>query len=715
MVTFFNNLAICQLITLLTIKKQIVRTTFLLFLTLMITTTTQAQKKFSAELMWKLGRVSDMQPAPDGSSIIYGVTWYDIEANKGNRDIYQLNKNAESPRKLTETPVSESNAVWRPDGKKIGYLSSESGSMQLWEMGPNGENKKQVSNVEGGINGFNYSPDMKHIAYIKDVKIEKDAHDLYPDLPKANALIYDDLMYRHWDNWHDYSYSHVFIASYTDGSLGEGVDIMPNEPFDSPLMPNGGMEQIVWSPDGGSLAYVCKKLKGREYAVSTNSDIYLYSLDSKETVNLTKDNPGYDQDPVFSADGTRMVYRSMKTPGFEADKDRIMMIEFKYTADKKGSKPGVVNKVSAAIGRTYTDLSEGFDQSSSNFVFGNDGKTLWFISGIHATYQVFQYDFKTKKFTQKTFGDHDIQSFALNDKGMLITKTRHDLPAEIFQLSENGTEEQLTFTNREVLKGVELGKSTKRWITTTDGKKMLVWVILPPGFDSTKKYPALLYCQGGPQSAVSQFFSYRWNFQMMAAHDYVIVAPNRRGLPTFGQEWNDQISGDYGGQNMKDYLVAIDSVAQEPWVDEDKLGAVGASYGGFSVYWLAGNHNKRFKTFIAHCGIFNFESMYGATEEVFFVNHDLKGPYWDTPRPKSYDFSPHNFVCNWDTPILVIHGGYDFRIPYTEGMQAFNAAQLKGISSRFLFFPEESHFVLKPQNSILWQREFFKWLDTYLK
>lgn len=678
------------------------------------------QNKFTAETMWKLGRVSDMQLSPSGETILYGITWYDVKANKGNRDLYKLDKNAESPRKLTDSKSSEINAIWRTDGKKIGYLSSESGSMQVWEMGPNGEDKKQISKIEGGINGFAYSPDLKNIVYIKDVKIEKDAHDLYPDLPQANALIYDDLMYRHWDNWHDYSYSHVFIAPYTDGNVGEGKDIMKDEPYDCPLMPNGGMEQIVWSPDGKSIAYVCKKLAGKEYAVSTNSDIYLYNIETGTTVNLTVNNLGYDQDPVFSPDGTRMVYRSMKTPGFEADKDRIMLIEFSK------STPAKVKKSTTKVSETpikpletpsfvANDLSEEFDQSSGNFVFSPDGKAIYFISGVEATYQVYKLNLADKKITQLTSGDHDIQAFALDGNDLVITKMRMDLPSEIFRVKADGIEEQLTFTNREILKGVELGKTTKRWITTTDGKKMLVWVILPPNFDPDKKYPALLYCQGGPQSAVSQFFSYRWNFQMMAANDYVIVAPNRRGLPTFGQEWNDQISGDYGGQNMKDYLTAIDSVSAEPWVNADKLGAVGASYGGYSVYWLAGNHNKRFKTFIAHCGIFNFESMYAATEEVFFVNHDLGGAYWEQPRPKSYDYSPHNFVGNWDTPILVIHGGYDFRIPYTEGMQAFNVAQLKGIPSRFLFFPEETHFVTKPQNAILWQREFFSWLDKWLK
>ena len=695
----------------------IVKRNLLIVISLFIGISAYSQNKFSAELLWKLGRVSDVKVSPDGNSVIYGISRYDVQSNKGNRDIYKLDLTAESPRKLTDFKGSEINAIWRPDGKKIGFLSSESGSMQLWEMGPNGEDKKQISNIDGGINGFNYSPDMKYVAYIKDVKIEKDAKDLYPDLPEASALIYDNLMYRHWDSWHDYSYSHVFVALYTEGKVSDGIDIMKDEAYDSPLMPNGGMEQITWAPDGKSLVYVCKKLVGREYAESTNSDLYHYMLESANTVNLTKDNPGYDQDPVFSPDGSKIVYRSMKTPGFEADKDRIMLIDL-YPAAKDSKTSSRRAKSIQTIAETapvYTDLSEQFDQSSANFVFSKDGKTLYFISGIQATFQIFKMDLQSRQITQVTRGDHDITELALAGNELITAKMRMDFPTEVFRVKNDGSEEQLTFTNRELLKDVELGKTTKRWITTTDGKKMLVWVILPPNFDANKKYPALLYCQGGPQSAVSQFFSYRWNFQMMAAHDYIIVAPNRRGLPTFGQEWNDQISGDYGGQNMKDYLTAIDSVAAEPWVDKNRLGAVGASYGGYSVYWLAGNHNKRFKTFIAHCGIFNLESMYGSTEEMFFVNYDLKGPYWSQPKPKSYDFSPHLFVRNWDTPILVIHGGNDFRIPYTEGMQAFNVAQLQGIPSRFLFFPDETHFVTKPQNAILWQREFFSWLDKWLK
>jgi len=686
-------------------------------LSFLIALSAYAQQKFTAETMWKLGRVSEMQISPDGNTILYGVMHYTLENNKGNRDLYILDRNAESPRQLTNSSISEFNAIWRPDGKKIGFLSAESGSMQLWEMGPKGEDKMQVTNIAGGINGFIYAPDMKHIAFIADVKIEADLHDRYPDLPLANALEYDDLMARHWDSWHDFAYSHLFLCEYQDGKIGSFKDIMPGEPYDCPLMPNGGMEQITFSPDGKYLAYTSKKLTGMDYAISTNSDIYLYDLASATTENLSESNPGYDQDPVFAPSGKKIVWRSMATPGFESDKDRIMLCDLNHPAldgfkKKSNGENQQVQKVSSRI---YTDLSADFDQSSSNFVFSNDEKELFFISGVQATFQVYVMDVASRKITQLTFGDHDIQSFALNGNDLLITKMRMDLPTEIFRVKPGGVEEQLTFTNREILKGVEFGKTTKRWVTTTDGKKMLVWVILPPGFDPAKKYPALLYCQGGPQSAVSQFFSYRWNFQMMAAHDYVVVAPNRRGLPTFGQEWNDQISLDYGGQNMKDYLTAIDSVSTEPWVDNQKLGAVGASYGGYSVYWLAGNHQGRFKTFIAHCGIFNFESMYTATEEMFFVNHDIGGPYWQIPRPKSYDFSPHNFVRNWDTPLLVIEGGYDFRIPYTEGLQAFGAARMKDIPSRFLFFPEETHFVTKPQNSVLWQREFFRWLDTYLK
>lgn len=657
-----------------------------------------SQNKLTPELLWKLGRVSDMQVSPDKKSVLYGITYYNLEENKGNRDLYIIPVNGGTPVNITNTPGSEWNGIWRPDGKKIGYISAESGDPQLWEMNPDGSNKKQITSFEGGITGFAYSPAMTHVLFTRDIKLDKTVNEVYPDLPKADARIIDDLLYRHWNDWHDFAYSHIIVSAYSDGSVSGALDILREEKFDTPLTPDGGMEQIAWSPDGQKIAYVCRKLHGKEEAISTNSDIYIFDMKTSITSNITKDMPGYDLDPVFSPDGKKIAWCSMKTPGYESDKKRLMVYDFSS--------------------KTYTDVSESFDESVSTLRWNADNNIIYFLSYTKGTCQVFQADVSAKKITQLTKGTHDFTELFADGKTALGVKMSMSMPSEIYRIeTEKGWSyiDQLTFTNKELLDKIKMGRVEERWITTSDKKKMLVWVIYPPNFDKNKKYPALLYCQGGPQSTVSQFFSYRWNFQMMAANDYIVVAPNRRGLPGFGQEWNDQIALDYGGQNMRDYLTAIDSVSKEPYVNADKLGAVGASYGAFSVYWLAGNHNKRFKAFIAHCGMFNFESWYGTTEEMWFANHDLGGAYWQTPKPKSYDFSPHKFVGNWDTPILVIHGGYDFRIPYTEGMQAFDAAQLQDVPSRFLFFPNETHFVTKPQNSVLWQREFFGWLDKYLK
>ena len=415
-----------------------------------------------------------------------------------------------------------------------------------------------------------------------------------------------------------------------------------------------------------------------------------------ETKNLSEGNMGYDMDPVFSPDGKKLVWWSMETDGFESDKHRLVIYDFKT--------------------QKMEDYSKDFDQDATNFSWSEDGKKVYFNSVKEATYQIYSLDIANRKFEQLTTGDYDYNTLQVVGDQIITTRTTHAYPSEIYSVNlKNKEVKQLSFINKDILDKVTLGKTVKKWVPTTDGKKMLVWVILPPNFDSTKTYPTLLYCEGGPQSPVSQFYSYRWNFQMMAAHDYIVVAPNRRGLPGFGQEWNDAISKDYGGQCMRDYLSAIDAMAKEPYVDEKHLGCVGASFGGFSVYWLAGHHEKRFKAFIAHCGMFNFESWYNTTEELFFANHDIEGAYWKNPTPKSYDFSPHKFVGNWDTPILVIHGGNDFRIPYTEGMQAFDVAQMRGIPSRFLYFPDECHFVTQPQNAMLWQREFFRWLDQWLK
>jgi dipeptidyl aminopeptidase/acylaminoacyl peptidase len=474
------------------------------------------------------------------------------------------------------------------------------------------------------------------------------------------------------------------------------MDIMEGEPYEAPLSPWFSQDEITWNADGSKVAYSCKKMGPTEYAFSTDADIYLYDIESGETTNLTGGMPGYDKYPAFSPDGRYMAWQSMETPGFEADKERLMLMDLET--------------------KEVTYLTENVDQNVSSMVWSDDQQFIWFITGHHATYQVGRISLDSLEFEMVTTGVHDYGSFDMAEGVMVGTKTSMKMATEIFRIDMNtGEDRQISKVNSHIYDHIEMAEVKSRWVPTSDGKEMLVWVIYPPGFDSTKTYPALLYCQGGPQSAVSQFWSYRWNFQMMASGGYVVVAPNRRGLPTFGQEWNDQISTDYGGQNMKDYLAAIDNVADEPFVDEERLGAIGASYGGYSVFYLAGIHEGRFKAFISHCGIFNTESMYTETEEMFFVHHDNGGAYWDDPKPRNYQFSPHLKVDKWDTPIMVISGEYDFRIPYTQSMQAFNAARIRGIPARLLIFPEESHFVLKPQNSILWQREFRSWLDKYLK
>lgn len=652
--------------------------------------------RLSPEVLWSFGRLSGVDVSPDGTRIVFGVSYYSIDQNRGNRDLYLMNTDGSQLTQITETNSGEYSAVWRPDGEKIAFLSAESGSMQLWEMNPDGSERQQVTEVEGGISNFRYAPDGSKLLYTADVKVYETTEDVYPDLPDANARIIDDLMYRHWDVWEDEKFSHIFVADYADGAISNATDIMPGEPYDSPMKPWGGIEEIVWSPDGQKIAYTCKKLEGKDYALSTNSEIYLYDLNNNSTTNLSEGIMGYDKAPVFSPDSKKVVWASMERDGFEADKERIMVHDFE-TGERK-------------------NYSENFDQNASQFVWAADGQTLYFISGIEATYQIFSLNMNSGEIAQITEGVHNYRSVALAGEALVGTKQSMSMPTEIFSIEPGtGNETQLSFTNKELLEQIEMGKVEKRWLKTTDGKDMLTWIIYPPGFDPNKEYPALLYCQGGPQSAVSQFFSYRWNFQIMAANDYIIVAPNRRGLPTFGQEWNDQISKDYGGQNMKDLLTAIDQMKTEPFIDENRLGTIGASYGGYSVFWLAGNHEKRFKAMIAHCGIFNFESMYGSTEELFFVDWDMGGPYWDKEPKNSYDASPHLFVNKWDAPILIVHGGYDFRIPYTQAMNAFTAARMRGVPSRFLFFPEESHWVLSPQNGILWQREFFGWLDKYLK
>jgi len=653
-------------------------------------------KLLTSEILWKFGRIGEHVVSPDGKIVAYTVTRYSMTENRGRTTIWSISTGGGTATCLT----ADVNAIcvnprWLPSGR-LAYLSSTQDGMQIWDMNPNGSDKRQVSYIDGGINGFECSPQGDAVLYLKNVPTGDSPLDLYPDLPKANAITADDLMYRHWDSWTDYTLSHIWVGQIENGVVRSGRDIMEGEPYDAPTAPYFDASEIAWSPDGKYIAYTCKKLTGREYALSTNTDIYLYEIANGTTKNITDGMPGYDKYPVFSPDGSMIAFQSMATPGYEADKERLMVYHL---------TTGVTE-----------DLTEHFDENAAHFLWTADSRDIRFITGIRATYQAYTVNVASKTIQPITSGKHNINNIALAGDQLVCSKTTMSMATELFLVdSQTGTEQQLTFVNKNIYDTVIMGKVEERTVKTTDGKNMLVWIVYPPDFDPTKKYPALLYCQGGPQSAVSQSFSFRWNLQLMAANGYIVVAPNRRGLPTFGQEWNRQISGDYGGQNMRDYLSAIDDAKKEPYIDETRLGAVGASYGGFSVYWLAGHHEKRFKVFIAHCGMFNFESEYGSTEEYWFPNFDLGGPYWEKPRPKSYDFSPHLSVDKWDTPILVIHGAKDFRVTYTEGLQAFNTARLRGIPSRLLIFPDEGHWVLKPQNAVLWQREFFGWLDKWLK
>lgn len=651
------------------------------------------------EVLWSFGRLGEAQVSPDGETVIYTVTYYNIEENKSYRDIYSIPVSGGEAINITNSGTNEFNIAWRPDGEKIGFLSSASGSVQLWEINPDGKKLTQVSDIPDGISGFDYSPDQSKIFYLKSVKLDESVNDIFPDLPKADARLENDIMYRHWDSWHDYTYNHIFVADYSKGKVDEGKDILEGEKFDSPMKPFGGNEQITWSPDGKTLAYTCKKKVGKEYAISTNSDIYLYNIETGKTVNFTSGMMGYDQNPVFSPDGKNLAWESMERDGYEADKIRLFVADLE-TGEKK-------------------DYTTKFDQNAAELKWSADGKSIYFISDIEATDEIYRLDLADGSIARLTDGIHNFSNVIPAGNSLVVQKVSMSQPAELYRVDPvTGNDEAITTIDKGILDQLTYGKVEERWLETTDGKQMHTWVIFPPHFDPSKKYPTLLFCEGGPQNTVNQFWSYRWNFQMMAANGYIIVAPNRRGLPGFGQEWNEQISLDYGGQNIKDYFTAIDEVSKEPYVDKDKLGAVGASYGGYSVLYLAGNHEGRFKAFIAHDGIFNFEHMYTTTEEMWFVNWDYGGAYWDKTNAaaqRSYTFSPHKFVQNWDTPILIVQGEKDYRVPSEQGMAAFNAAVIKGVPAQMLYFPDENHWVLQPQNGILWQRVFFNWLDKYLK
>ncbi len=650
------------------------------------------------EVLWSFGRLSDVQVSPDGKKILYGVSYMSIEQNKSNRELFIMNVDGSEKKQITLTPFAEYNAVWHPKGKHIWFLSSASGSMQIWSYDIYSENKKQISHAPGDISSFIIAPSGTKILFTQDVKIDKSTSDRYPDLSKSDGKIITDLMYRHWDTWEDGYYSHIFVATIDGEIMTDGKDIMPGEPYDTPLKPFGGIEEIAWSPDGKAIAYTCKKLKGKSYAQSTNSDIYYYTIATDETKNLTEGMPGYDKTPLFSPDGSKMYWLSMERAGFEADKDRLFMLDL-----ESGEK-------------TY--LTANFDYSPSGICWADNGENIYFIAGVAATFQIYKMNVVTQKIVAITQGDHDYHSVSVAGSKLIAERVSMTKPAEIYSVDpDSGEALEISFENKNLLEQLTMPSVEKRWIKTTDDKDMLVWVIYPPDFDPSKKYPTILYCEGGPQSPLSQFWSYRWNFSQMASNGYIIVAPNRRGVLTMGQQWTDEISKDNTGQAMKDLLSAIDALKKEPYIDESRLGAIGASFGAFSVNWLAGNHQGRFKAFISHCGVFNSEMEYMTTEELFFDNWEKGGAPWEKDNKlamKSYAGSPHHFVQNWDTPIMFIQGEHDYRIPYTQGMAAFNTAQMLGIPSKMLFFPSETHWVLKPQNGILWQREFKGWLDQWL-
>ena len=662
---------------------------------------TEAEKSagiLTPEVMWKMGRVGGSTVSPDGKTVLYTVSYYSMKDDKSSTHIWSVPTEGGEAVQITDGAGKEASIQWSADGSRIYFLSTRSGDAQLWSAKPDGSDMRQLSAIEGGIEGFGVSPKEDKLYYIKRVQVEKRrSSEIFPDLPDSKAMIYDDLMARHWDYWDDGSYLHLFVADLQNGKVAEGVDIMEGEPWDAPMAPYFDAAEIAWNNAGTQLAYTCKKMKGKQYALSTNSDIYLYDLASNKTINITEGMMGYDKYPRFSPDDSMVAFTSMERDGNESDKDRLFV-----------TKLGTGEKL-------Y--LTKDFDYNAGNVVWDGNDK-LYFLTPIRATYQLCRVGLDGSPVELVTRGAHDLNAFTIGGGKLVAERTTLSSPTELFAVNlSDGTLTQLTNTNAEIYDNIKMGEVRERMVKTTDNKEMLTWVILPPDFDSTKSYPVLLYCQGGPQSVVSQRWSYRWNYQLMAAQGYIVVAPNRRGLPSFGQEWLDQISGDYSGQNIRDYLSAIDDVAREPWADENRMGCVGASYGGYSVYFLAGNHNKRFKAFIAHCGMFNFESMYCGTEELWFPNNDLGGPYWsDSPVAKrSYANSPHKFVKNWDTPILIFSGLNDFRIPYTENLQAYTAAQLMGVPARLVAFENEAHQVFKPQNSLVWQREFFGWLDKYVK
>ncbi len=685
-----------------------------------------AAQRMTPELLWKLSRIGEAAISPDGKLVAYVVTRYDLQANAGKSDLLVVEMPAElGPQKDAAGATSAGfgtarlsvsakvlvaevkglgsvNWIERPEGKRLLYIGPTAGEKptpQAWMVNPAGGEPVQLTSIPEGISNLKVSNDGQRLAFTVDVKMDSNVNELYTDLPKADARIIDGLMYRHWNAWHDYAYSHVHVAKFgSDGKLMPPVDLMRSLKTDCPLPPFGGAEQFDFSPDGREVALTLKLVNNS--AESTDSGIYLANSDGGPLENITPGMVGYDREPKYSNDGRTIAFDSMARPGFEADRNRVMLYD---RATKRVS-----------------EVTSSLEQSAHHVEWGNDSNKLFFQSETLGTTQVFEVDAHTGRVRQLTSGQFDFGLVGAipGTTSLLVTQQNMLRPVELALVdTTTGTVTTLTDENGTIYQSLELPRIEQRWFQASDGKQVHNWVVFPPGYDakSDRQWPMLTYCQGGPQSQIGQWFSYRWNFHLMAARGYVVLAVNRRGLPGFGQAWNDQISGDWGGQAMRDILASTDAMMADPTIDRRRVAAVGASFGGYTVYWLMGNHADRFCAMISHCGVYNLESMYGSTEELFFVNWDMGGPFWkNTEIQSAYDrFSPHRFAGNWKTPLLVIHGEKDFRVPLSQGMEAFTAAQVQGVPSRFLYFPNEGHWVTSPQNSVLWSRVFFDWVDRY--
>ncbi len=667
----------------------------LLPLLLILGLAASAQDSMTPELLWSLHRVSGDGVSRDGKYAYYSSKVTDWKTEKSVVHNYRINLTDNTRKEWTteagKTNLQRYDKAWYANYDNLLYESTDSGS--TW--------KEIYTGLQDAENVW-VSPNGRYVAFSKEVLVKPMlGSDIYSDLPNTTAKVYTDLMYRHWDTWEDGKFSHIFVVSLADGNVVK--DIMLDEPYDCPQKPFGGAEDLTWAPDSKGLVYVCKKKFGKEYAQSTNTDLYYYDVASGKTENWTEGMVGYDNNPVFSKDGKSLAWVSMVRDGYEADKNDIVVMNVE-------SKKKI-------------NITAKWDGTVESFMWSNSGERIYFVAPFEGTQQLFDvaipYSDKAGTLVNIiTKGKWDVNSI-LGQSGSDIVVTRCDMnhANEIYKVkTKYGDMIQLSHENDDMYQKVLMSETKLRSITTTDGATLHAWVIYPPDFDPAKKYPTLLYCQGGPQSALSQFYSVRWNFQLMAAQGYIIIAPNRRGMPGWGVKWNEEISKDWGGLPMQDYLAAIDDVSKEPYVDKSRLGCVGASYGGYSVYMLAGIHNNRFKTFIAHDGLFDLKSWYGTTEELWFANWDIGGPYWKSPVPTSYEkFNPSNYVNKWNTPIMIVQGGLDYRVPIEQGLEAFQAARLHNVKAKLLYLPNENHWVLHPQNGIVWQREFFKWLDETLK